>query len=168
LKFEVVDALRNSLRRYDPASKQRLIEACLQPDESLASSAPQHGVDANLLRNRVAQHCDCKGMAWLRVRSSMRREVFVPVVKLCGVAGPPPIQHRVHAAKVARHMDPPGPRLTVEVLNGITLRLECSGHNVEPVPSRRALPNQRTAAKIGCNVLNNMTCLGMPLSVRIK
>jgi len=33
---------------------------------------------------------------------------------------------------------------------------------------RRTLPNQKTEAKIGCNVLNCMTSLGMPVSVRIK
>jgi hypothetical protein len=30
----------------------------------------------------------------------------------------------------------------------------------------RALPNQRTEAKVGCNVLNRMTGLGMPVSRR--
>ena len=32
----------------------------------------------------------------------------------------------------------------------------------------RTLPNQRTEAKIGCNVLNRMTRLGMPVSARIR
>jgi hypothetical protein len=32
----------------------------------------------------------------------------------------------------------------------------------------RALPNQRTEAKIGCNVLNRMTSFGMPISTRIR
>ena len=32
----------------------------------------------------------------------------------------------------------------------------------------RTLPNQKTEAKLGCNVLNRMTNLGMPVSVRIK
>jgi len=32
----------------------------------------------------------------------------------------------------------------------------------------RALPNQRTEAKIGCNVLNRMTTLGMPATIRIR
>ena len=32
----------------------------------------------------------------------------------------------------------------------------------------RTLPNQQTEAKIGCNVLNRMTGLGMPMSVRVK
>jgi transposase len=32
----------------------------------------------------------------------------------------------------------------------------------------RTLPNQRIEAKIGCNVLNRMTSLGMPVSIRVK
>jgi hypothetical protein len=32
----------------------------------------------------------------------------------------------------------------------------------------RTLPTQRTEAKIGCNVLNRMTSIGMPTSVRIR
>jgi hypothetical protein len=32
----------------------------------------------------------------------------------------------------------------------------------------RILPNQRTEAKPGCNVLNRMTGLGMPISIRIR
>jgi len=32
----------------------------------------------------------------------------------------------------------------------------------------RTLPNQQTEAKIGCNVLNQMTMLGMPATVRIR
>jgi len=31
----------------------------------------------------------------------------------------------------------------------------------------RTLPNQRTEAKIGCNVLNRMTRLDMPVIVRV-
>jgi hypothetical protein len=32
----------------------------------------------------------------------------------------------------------------------------------------RTLPNQQTEAKIGCSVLNRMTTLGMPATVRIR
>jgi transposase len=32
----------------------------------------------------------------------------------------------------------------------------------------RTLLNQRIEAKIGCNVLNRMTSLGMPVSIRVK
>ena len=56
LRLEVVGVLRNGRRRYDPASKRRLVEACLQPGVSLAGVAMQHGVNANLLRKWVAGH----------------------------------------------------------------------------------------------------------------
>ncbi|WP_271585760.1 IS66-like element accessory protein TnpA [Bradyrhizobium sp. CCBAU 53415] len=49
-KLETLGVLRNGRRRYDPGSKQRLVEACLQPGVSLAGLALQHGVNANLLR----------------------------------------------------------------------------------------------------------------------
>jgi hypothetical protein len=32
----------------------------------------------------------------------------------------------------------------------------------------RTLPNQRTEAKVGCNVLNRMMGIGMPISARIR
>jgi hypothetical protein len=32
----------------------------------------------------------------------------------------------------------------------------------------RTLPNQRAEAKIGCNVLNRMTTLGIPATIRIR
>jgi hypothetical protein len=32
----------------------------------------------------------------------------------------------------------------------------------------RTLPSQRTEAKIGCNVLNRMTGLGMPAPARVR
>ena len=41
LRLEVVGVLRNGRRRYDPVSKRRLVEACLQPGVSLASVAMQ-------------------------------------------------------------------------------------------------------------------------------
>jgi hypothetical protein len=35
-------------------------------------------------------------------------------------------------------------------------------------PAQTHGPNQRTEAKVGCNVLNRMTGLGMPVSARIR
>ena len=137
LRPEVVSVLRNGRRRYDPASKQRLVEACLQSGVSVARLALQHGVNANLLRKWVAEHQRQRGNGAAAGAIECAPQVFVPVVELCGAAGalkpptPPPIQHPVHRAKVARHTDPSGPRLTVEMPNGVTLRLECSGHDVE-------------------------------------
>lgn len=135
LRLEVVGVLRNGRRRYDPASKQRLVEICLRPNVSLASLALQHGVNANLLRKWVAAHQRQQRHG----AAEGATEVFVPVVALCAVAGPAeppvpaPLQHPAHRAKAARQPDPPAPRLTVEMPNGVTLRLECSGQDVELV-----------------------------------
>ena len=139
LRLEVVGVLRNGRRRYDPASKRRLVEACLQPGVSLAGVAMQHGVNANLLRKWVVgqQRQQRNGVAVGAIDRAT--EVFVPVVELCGVAGPPEppvppsVQHHVQPSKAGRHTDPPAPRLTVEMPNGVTLRLECSGRDVELV-----------------------------------
>ena len=139
LRLEVVGVLRNGRRRYDPASKRRLVEACLQPGVSLAGVAMQHGVNANLLRKWVAGHQQRQRNGVAVGAIDRATEVFVPVVELCGVAGPPEpsalpaVQHPVQPAKAARHTDPPAPRLTVEMPNGVTLRLECSGQDVELV-----------------------------------
>lgn len=54
--LEITGVKRDGRRRYDPASKERLIEACLRPGVSLASLALQHGVNANLLRKWVVRH----------------------------------------------------------------------------------------------------------------
>ena len=143
LRLEVVSVLRNGRRRYDPIGKQRLVEACLQPGVSLAGLALEHGVNANLLRKWVATHRRQHGNGVAAGAIERATAVFVPVVERCGVAGlpeppaPPPIQRHVHlsqaAPKTARHTDPPAPRLTVEMPNGVTLRLECSGQDVELV-----------------------------------
>jgi transposase len=96
-------------------------------------------VNANLLRKWVVgqQRQQRNGVAVGAIECAT--EVFVPVVELCGVAGPPEppvppsVQHHVQPSKAGRHTDPPAPRLTVEMPNGVTLRLECGGQDVELV-----------------------------------
>jgi transposase-like protein len=85
LRLEVVGVLRNGRRRYDPASKRRLVEACLQPGVSLAGVAMQQGVNANLLRKWVAgqQRRQRNGVAVGAIGCAT--EVFVPVVESCAV-----------------------------------------------------------------------------------
>jgi transposase len=41
---------RNGRRRYEAASKERLVTACLEPGVSVSRLALEHGVNANLLR----------------------------------------------------------------------------------------------------------------------
>jgi len=47
---------RSGRRRYDPASKDRLVAACLEPGVSVSRLALEHGVNANLLWKWIRQH----------------------------------------------------------------------------------------------------------------
>ena len=57
-KLRVTAVLRNGRCRYDPLSKARLVEACLEPGASVARLALDHGVNANLLRKWVKHRKD--------------------------------------------------------------------------------------------------------------
>ena len=64
------------------------LKTCLQPGVSLAGVAMRHGVNANLLRKWVTgqQQRQSNGVTVGAIKRAT--EVFVPVVELCGVAGP--------------------------------------------------------------------------------
>ena len=47
--LRAVRVLRNGKRRFDPADKERLIQACLDPEASIAGLALAHGINANQL-----------------------------------------------------------------------------------------------------------------------
>ena len=44
---------RDGRRRYDPASRDRLVAACLEPGISVSRLALEHGINANLLRKWI-------------------------------------------------------------------------------------------------------------------
>lgn len=46
---------RDGRRRYDPASKNRLVAACLEPGVSVSKLALEYGVNANLLRKWIKE-----------------------------------------------------------------------------------------------------------------
>jgi transposase len=48
--LKVVTVGRDGKRRFDRQTKQKLVEACLEPGASVAGLALKHGVNANLLR----------------------------------------------------------------------------------------------------------------------
>jgi transposase len=52
-KLVVGRILRDGRRRYDPASKARLVAACLEPGVSVSRLALDHGINANLLRKWI-------------------------------------------------------------------------------------------------------------------
>ncbi|WP_168255687.1 IS66-like element accessory protein TnpA [Rhizobium leguminosarum] len=52
-KLVIRRTLRNGRRRYDSASKERLVAACLEPGVSVSRLALEHGINANLLRKWI-------------------------------------------------------------------------------------------------------------------
>ena len=115
--LRVVRVLSNGKRRYDPASKARLIEACLDADVSIAGLALAHGINTNQLRKWVKLHRDRKatGQA-LTVMPSRAPAAFVPVVAASPIAQPPP-------ASPSRPSSP-RVRLKASLPNGVRLELE--------------------------------------------
>jgi hypothetical protein len=77
-------------------------------------------------------------------------------------------QRNGHLATIAKHG-----RMSWQRISGYNRRslAETGVYRYKTIIGRRlrarTLPNQRTEAKIGCNVLNRMTRLGMPVSARI-
>jgi hypothetical protein len=78
------------------------------------------------------------------------------------------IQRNRHLEAIAKHG-----RMAWQRSSGYNRRslVETAVYRYKTIIGRRlharTLPNQRTKAKIGCNILNRMTDLGMPVSVRI-
>jgi transposase-like protein len=50
----------NGRRTYSVAAKRALADLCRRPGVSVAATALQHGVNANLLRRWVSEYCDVK------------------------------------------------------------------------------------------------------------
>ena len=117
LKLETLGVLRNGRRRYDPASKQRLVEACLQPGVSLAGLALQHGVNANLLRKWVAKRQLLNGNGQPEARTPIA-PAFIPV----SAPSRPPTRSAGAIALCATERSSTG-RLTASMPNGVRASL---------------------------------------------
>ena len=112
-------------RRFDPEGKRKLIEACMQPGASIAGLALKAGVNANQLHKWIRLRERTTGTA-LTTAGKSAPSAFVPVMTVNDVMsvaqrepvpGSPkrsePVSSAVHA------------RLSAQLPNGVTLRLEC-------------------------------------------
>jgi transposase-like protein len=77
--LKVVNVGRYGKRRYDRQTKQKLVEACLEPGASVAGLALKHGVNANLLRKWIKAasaatgwHVPTASADWRSFRSGSR------------------------------------------------------------------------------------------------
>ena len=115
-KLQVRLVGRDGRRRYDPASRDRLVAACLEPGVSVSRLALEHGVNANLVRKWLKRAKEARALPAV--------STFVPVqiatdMQSSSASGPPtnvePVGKRSHAS-----------RLSAVLPNGISLTLECS------------------------------------------
>jgi transposase len=116
------------MRSFDPADKQRLIDAFLQADASLSSLALKTVVNANQLRKWVQQRersnaCVNDDMAvaspaFVRVAIAGEAPVLLSSPATCPI--PEPEQSRLSPRPA------PSARLSAHLPNGVKLEFECS------------------------------------------
>jgi transposase len=80
----VVGHKRDGRSCYDKEAKRELIEACLRPGVSVARTALQHGINANLLRTWITRYRRQRelivGRPAVEMAAPAVGSVFVPVV----------------------------------------------------------------------------------------
>ncbi|PRE10911.1 IS66 family insertion sequence hypothetical protein [Burkholderia multivorans] len=133
LTLTVTRVGRNGKRRYDAQSKRRLIEACLQPGVSVAGLALKAGVNANQLRRWIRLYQERGGLtrpspAMGVVAAPAAPSAFIPVVEIDrhDTLEPMPVATSVSAPARASTRASVRSQLTVEMPNGVTLRLDCT------------------------------------------
>jgi transposase len=122
---------RNGRRRYEPASKERLVAACLEPGVSVSRLALEHGVNANLLRKWIGKRAQAQCLppssppafipvqiesAADRALSRQRNMAAVDLPATCEVRGS---EHQ----RAAPFSAPA--KVSASLPNGVKLTLEC-------------------------------------------
>lgn len=122
--------LRNGRRRYDAASKERLVAACLEPGVSVSRLALEHGINANLLRKWIK---NAKEAGTLPPSTS----AFIPVVAAdrslpmqSRSLDMPATRGEERLAKSERMGPSFSPaKVSASLPNGVRLTLECGDAN---------------------------------------
>ena len=123
---------RNGRRRYEAASKERLVASCLEPGVSVSRLALEHGVNANLLRKWIKKHTATRSLppsspsAFMRVQlegtadRSLSRHDSVATVDLPATCE----EVRGSAPKGTTAFCSPA-KVSASLPNGVKLALEC-------------------------------------------
>lgn len=119
--LKVVNVGKDGKRRFDRQTKQWLVEACLAPGASVAGLALKHGVNANLLRKWIKLHQQrlAESTVSPTVESPFVHVVDVSRERAVVELSAPQGTSGAHAER--------GASLTVQMPNGVTLKLECTG-----------------------------------------
>jgi len=146
--------LRSSIFR--PKHNQRSIHAPTPIEGSVGSVTADGAYDGDVVYDAV-------------LRRHPAACVIIPPRATAVVSDTGTTQRDEHLRTIAEHG-----RLGWQRRSGYSRRslVETAMYRYKTIIGRRlharTLPNQKTEAKLGCNVLNRMTNLGMPVSVRIK
>ncbi|RQS06479.1 IS66-like element accessory protein TnpA [Burkholderia sp. Bp8998] len=131
--LKVVTVGKDGKRRFDRRTKQRLVEACLESGASVAGLALRHGVNANLLRKWIKLHQ--QRLAEASTLPSPAEPAFVPVVRVSSEQALVEIERTLAISSSPKTTaSAPADRtasstLTVQMPNGITLKLECGSND---------------------------------------
>ncbi|WP_181418342.1 IS66-like element accessory protein TnpA [Phyllobacterium leguminum] len=126
-KLPVRRVLRNGRRRYDAASKARLVAACLEPGVSVSRLALEHGINTNLLRKWIKTAREAQSLP------PSATSAFIPVVAadrsspMQGSVLDMPATRgdgRLAASHRTGRLSSPA-RLNASLPNGVELTLEC-------------------------------------------
>ncbi|KNE76127.1 Mobile element protein [Candidatus Burkholderia crenata] len=130
-------------RSFDPADKQRLIDACLEPGASLSGLALKAGVNANQLHKWVRLREQSN--AAVRGNVALAPSAFMAVVAIDDTVPVPissPAAPRVSLPEPEPSRLSPrsgaSARLSAQLSNGVKLELACSGEDGALVVSDRS------------------------------
>ncbi len=121
---------RNGRRRFDPASKDRLISACLEPGASVSKLALEHGVNANLVWKWIKKAKEVRALppsstsAFLPVQitaaSSLPMHSSAFALEMPATDGE---ERRSQSERIDRLSSPA--KVSASLPNGVKLSLEC-------------------------------------------
>ncbi|MBB4189095.1 transposase [Sinorhizobium terangae] len=119
---------RNGRRRFDPASKDRLIAACLEPGASVSKLALEHGVNANLVWKWIRKHTQAPPFppsstsAFLPVQITAASSKFALEMPVTDGEELPPKAERIGSLASPA-------KVSASLPNGVRLTLECGDAN---------------------------------------
>jgi transposase len=112
-KLQVRLVGRDGRRRYDPASRDQLVAACMEPGVSVSRLALEHGVNANLVRKWIQKA--------KQVGSVPAASAFVPVQ--VGSDRSLPEQRSSLDKRIERLSS--AVKVSASLPNGVSLTVEC-------------------------------------------
>jgi len=122
LPLKVIRTGPGGKRTFEPDGKRRLMEACLQPGMSISGMALKAGINAHQLRKWILQSCKQTSLPCV-TQALAPPPAFMPVRQVDSPA--PHTQQRY--ASVHSSVSPA--RLSARLPNGVTVELECTGHD---------------------------------------